>query len=840
MPIVKTDLEKGLTSQQVADSQARFGKNQISTQRKTTILGEIVSSLKEPMFALLIVAAGAYLLLGESLDSIIMFASIVGVVAIHVWQSFRTDKSLEALRKLAAFTVTVTRDGKEQVIPSEELVPGDVIFISEGLKIPADCVVLDGNDLKVNEATLTGEPDGVWKTAIEKGDLTSEEDFAKHYCYAGTFAIQGSATAVVQKIDSQTKYGQIGEHLAEIADQPTPLQTQIKKLVKASAVFAFGCLILVTIITFFNLHDLPTTQRAVESLMAGLALAIALIPEEFPVILTVFLSMGAWRMSRQNTLIRKIASVETLGAVSVLAVDKTGTLTLNQMRVDEVWAPTMDQKTATGWLGLACETKAYDPMEKAMLDFCFAQGWTHDSLFWGKQVADWPFNNKLKMMGQAWQQDGEIKIAVKGSPESVLKLCSVSDKQLAEIKEQLRIDAEAGQRVIALAVATAKDPQDLPKKITDLKLDFAGLVALIDPPRENIREEIAQAQAAGIRVVMITGDNGITASSIARQVGIADANQVLTGKEIVKLSDQELAEAIKTVNVFARVTPNHKLKLIRAFQASGFVTAMTGDGVNDAPALRQSDIGIAMSQRGSDVAREAADMILLDDNFSTIIHAVADGRRIYANIKKSVQYILAIHMPIALSALVAPLLKIRPSDLLILPVFVVILELIIDPTCSIVLERGELPVDAMTKPPRQKDEPLITLRDFWRSIVRGVVIFIGAFAAYYYIFTTMGDANLARAMGLSIIILANLLLVQIVATDKPTLKNIAKHIVSDHVNLIMIGAVLLALVIIIYSPINTPLRLAPLPWQHALAALAIAALTTLVPNFISQLKSPAR
>ena len=818
----ETDLKTGLSSDQVEKRRQQFGINRLSIQQKTSLGRQVFETLREPTIVMLIVAATVYVLLGESKDSIFMFSSIVAIIAIQVFQSWRTDKSLEALKDLAAPQVKVLRDGEAKMIASRDLVPGDVIFISEGLKIPADAVVVEGVDLKVDESSLTGEPEGVWKVAISLDEFKdlSEDKQKQSYCYAGTFALQGSATAVVQKIGLETEYGKIGHQLAQAEESDTPLQKQIAQLIKISGFVALVFCILVITVTFFGLdNSTPLLNRVGTSIVSGVTLAIALIPEELPVVLTVFMSIGAWRLSKQKSLIRQMAAIETLGAVSVLCTDKTGTITMNQMAVDEVWSPNLSDAELAQLTGMACEIKLYDPMEKAMVDYARLLGVSRDEIFAGELIKDYPFDNELKFMGHVWKIDDELVATVKGS-ENVLELCDLTTEQVDDIRRRAQAMGDLGRRVIM--VAYADNLAKAPKKINQLKLKFAGMVALSDPPRPEVKKQIEQCLAAGIRVVMITGDNGVTAASIARQVGIPNTSRVLTGADLDEMNDDELAQALTEVSIFSRVTPSDKLRLIKAFKARGGVVAMTGDGVNDAPALKNADVSIAMSLRGSDVAREASDIILLDDNFATIVDTVKDGRRIYNNIKKSVRYILIIHIPIALAALAAPLLGIGPEMLLLLPVHVVLLELIIDPTCSVLLEREPLEPDAMTKPPRNLTEPLVSGRSWGRVVSQGLTIFAGSFGTYYYLLSHGADVALARSAGFAVMVLANLFLAQLTITGVASLKVGFRNIVRDKVSLAIYVIMLVVFIALFLTPLGKVFYLANLGFGHTAMVVIIS------------------
>ncbi len=819
---------EGLTSEQAKKLQEQFGKNELATVKKQSFISKVIHIVLEPMFLLLIVASIIYFILGEPRDGVIMLIFVIGIISIEIIQEWKTDKTLNALKDLSAPHVIVIRDGKEQTILSEDLVPTDLMIINEGVKIPADGEVIKASDLCVDESSLTGESVGVWKVTVDNADKNNTDYWRKDYCYAGTLVTQGSATILVDKIGSNTEYGKIGINVASAPDSPTPLEKQTNSIVKTCAIIAGILFILVTVITYFNIPDHKFTDRIIESILSGITLAMAMIPEEFPVILTVFLSMGAWRLAKKQSLVHKLSSVETLGAVSVLCVDKTGTITMNKMAVQDTWAIDDDNYNLCEIMGLGCETDAYDPMEKAMLLHCESIGISKDHLFGGELISEYAFTNELKMMGHVWRHDGEIVIAAKGSPESILTICKLSDEQRKQIENKINEMSREGLRVIAVGTMNPKSESDIPDNITDCKLTFLGLIGLADPPRESVKEDIKMCNKAGVRVVMITGDNGITASSIAKQIGMKDSDNIITGDELNNMTDSELMERVHDANIFSRVLPEHKMRIVKAFKENGEVVAMTGDGVNDAPALKYADIGIAMGKRGSEVAREAADLILMDDNFSTIVHTIEDGRRIYDNIKKAIGYVFTIHIPIAFASLFAPLLNISPASLLLLPVHVVLLELIIDPTCSIVLERQPAESNIMDRKPRDPNEKILTAGVLTKSILQGLAIFIASFGTYYMLIKQQPEnPQLARTMGLSIIMIANLFLVQVNSSNYDNAFKTMKYLIKDKVMWAVIIGTVAGLLLMLYTPLNRILNLAPLSLSQFFIAVGIAAVSVL-------------
>ena len=816
----------GLTSEQAKALQVTFGRNELTPQKKTSFFRKVLHIIAEPMFLLLLIAAVIYFVLGEPRDGAIMLIFVLGVISIDVIQEWKTDRTLSALKELSSPRVQAIRDGIEQSIFSVDLVPSDVILLCEGVKIPADGIVLRCNDLCVDESSLTGEAEGVWKCQID--DCPPSADYwRKDYCYAGTLVTLGTAAVRVEKIGTQTEYGKIGANVAAAPQEDTPLQKQTGRLVKICAGIAAVLFALVGTFTFINLPDHMPGARFIESILSGITLAMAMIPEEFPVILTVFLSMGAWRLAKKNSLVRRLPSVETLGAVSVLCVDKTGTITMNQMTVQEIWAPSCDDHILCETMGLGCETDAYDPMEKAMLRYCDDMGISKEHLFSGELVSEYAFTNDLKMMGHVWRRGGKLIIAAKGSPERLLPLCDMSAEEREAAGHMLVKMGKEGLRVIAVGKTTPANESEIPAKLTDCRLDFCGLIGLADPPRENVARDIATCNQAGVRVVMITGDNGITASSIARKIGMKDTDNIITADELESMTDDELREKVKTISIFSRVIPEHKMRIVKAFRDNGAIVAMTGDGVNDAPALKYADIGIAMGKHGSEVSREAADLILMDDNFSTIVDTIKDGRRIYDNIRKAVGYVFTIHIPIALSSLLAPILGIAPASLFLLPLHVVLLELIIDPTCSIVLEHQPAEEDIMNRPPRDPNEQMLTRKGLLKSVLQGFVMFASAFGIYYWtILQQPSNAPLARTMGLSVLMLSNLLLVLVNSSDHDSILHSVRRMAKDRVMWAVNIGVLVGLALILYTPMSSVLKLAPLTAIQLLTIVGLAIVST--------------
>ncbi len=816
----KPTRKEGLTTQEVLERQRQFGLNEIIKEKKSNIILNILNTMKEPMFLLLIIAATIYFFLGEARDGAIMLIFVVGIIMIEAIQEWKTDKTLKTLKELSSPNSIVIRDGIEKTILSTQIVPNDLLVVYEGAKIPADGFVISTKGLCVDESTMTGEAQGKWKEIYqERESKEKNEYFHQDYCYAGTLVIQGSGVIQVEKIGSDTEFGKIGSHVASAPKDHSPLQEQTNKIVRFSTILAIFLFILVALFTFFNIPDHTIIDRLIESVLAGITLAMAMIPEEFPVILTVFLSLGAWRLAKnKHSLIRKLPAVETLGEVTVLCVDKTGTITENQLKVVDQWEAVSQHDLFNFVVEFSCDKDAYDPLDKAMLNTIASTAESDYQL-----IKAFPFSSDSKMAGNLIHYNNENRLCVKGSYEVIMGLCALDSTQKHELVKQADKMADKGLRVIALAYGSLQDRQI--ESLAETNLTFIGLVGLIDPPRPMIKANIQKCKQAGVRVIMITGDNGVTAHAIAHQIDLDHSGEIVTGKEIDTLSDDELKLKLKKTSIIARVIPEHKMRIVKLLKELNEVVAMTGDGVNDAPALKYADIGIAMGKRGSEVAKEAADFVLLDDNFSTIVDTIEDGRRIHDNIKRAIGYVFAIHVPIALISLLAPLLGIQPSALFLLPLHVVLLEMVIDPTCSIVLERQPSASDTMNRPPRKKGEKLFGIKNLGISVLQGLAIFVAAFGVYYYYLQTTNQAELARTMGLAVLFISNLLLVQVIGSEKQSLWKSFLKIKNDRLLMLINGLIIAILLLFIYTPIDVFFKLAPLSFLQWLIVIALSFLS---------------
>ena len=808
----KKDLLKrfvGLTREEVINSKEKYGVNKLEEKKKQPLILKILSIFKEPMFLLLIIAASIYFIVGEYRDGIIMLIFVLAICLIEYIQETKTDKALEELNKLSALNVKVIREGKEEVISSEEVVVGDIVLLEEGDSVPADGKLLYTQSLGVNESSLTGESLVVYKNCKEDKD----NHFKLNMCYSGTNVTNGLGVIEIVSVGKNTEFGRIGESLKEIEKERTPLEKQINKLVFICTIISFIVFLLTIVINYINHPELVFSKRIIEAILAGVTIAMATIPEEIPVVLTVFLAMGAWDLTKKKTITRNMKTIETLGAVNVLCTDKTGTLTENKMKVQDVYEY-RDTFLETSYL--SCPLVAYDPMEIAIKEYCKLK---NDINYGEKITKEYAFTPETKMTGQVW--DNKL-LCVKGAYESVLPLCNLDKKKYEEIKK--KIDAYSNEGFRVLAVARNNSLKNIPNSLFEAKLTFEGLIALYDPPRFGVKTSLSECYSAGVRVIMITGDNGETAKGIAKKINLANYDEVITGNELENMSDEELFEKAKTVNIFARVYPNHKMRIVNALQKDNKIVAMTGDGVNDAPALKKANVGIAMGKRGTNVAKESADLILLDDNFNTIVKAIENGRTIYHNIRKAISYVIAIHIPIALLSLFVPVFKL-PT--LLLPIHVMLLELLIDPTSSIVFQRIKPSSDIMQEKPRNINEAILNVKNAISSISQGLLIFLVVFITYFLLIHNNIDTNLSITVAYAILVLSIMLITYQLRGNDFTLKAFVKSF-KDKVSLIVNLDVIIGLTMFVYVPFfNTVANTMPLELKWWLLIIGLVLLAIL-------------
>ena len=837
------DLTTGLSAEEAARTLAQDGPNEISGEHTRRWRDIAAETLQDPMFMLLIAAGVLYLVLGDLQEGAVMFAMVLLVLALTLYQEGRTENALAALRKLSAPRALVVRDGAQQRIAGSEVVRGDLLVLSEGDRIAADAVLVSGSEVHVDESLLTGEAVPVTKFVAmgAPGDLPARpggDGLAQLYC--GTLCVRGHGLARVNATGAQTEMGRIGSALGALNIEVSPLKKQMARLVQVLAVV--GLLTsagLVLILGFSN-------GNWMAALLAGIALTMSLLPEEFSVVLTVLPALGAWRLSGQRVLTRRIAAIETLGATSVLCADKTGTLTENRMTVAALHVPAASGAAAqtlaldaalpadlpepfhalVEYAILASEAAPQDPMEQAFhrLGQQFLQHSAHLHADW-QLVQEYGLTPALRAMSQVWRspevaqgtQPGTHCVAAKGSHEAIADLCHLDSAALAALDGAVQAMAARGLRVLGVAQARFVGT-DWPAQAHDFAFAFVGLLGLADPLRPEIPAAMAQCRSAGIRVVMITGDYPATAQAIARaaQIDGSHDTDILTGQTLATLSDAALQERMKTVHICARISPDQKLRIVQALKANGEIVAMTGDGVNDAPALKAAHVGIAMGGRGTDVAREAASLVLLDDNFASIVGAVRLGRRIFDNLRKSMSYILAMHVPIAGAALL-PALMGWPT--LLFPLHIAFMELVIDPACSMVFENEPSEADVMQRPPRDPKAPLFGGTTMLLALVQGLAMLAAVTGAYAWSMQWIDEPG-ARTFAFTTLVMGNLAL--IFSNRSQTASLWASVRVPNRALWVVTGATLALLGLAVYQPGLAQLfYFAPLQATHALLAMAI-------------------
>ena len=753
---------QGLSQAEAGRRLESVGPNEMPASAGRGILRIACETMREPMFLLLIGAAALYLVLGDLGEGLFLMAGAIATIGLVVLQEARSERALAALRDLSQPHARVMRDKVERSIAARELVPGDIILVGEGERLPADGVLAAGDVLSVDESALTGESAPVSKRPLGANEVADPDTApgaeSGPNLFAGTLIVRGQAVAQVLRTGPNTSLGRIGVSLAAIQQEPTPLQKAAGRLVTW-----LGGLALVFCAIVATAYGLLRGDW-VGGALAGITFAIALIPEEFPMVLAVFLALGAWRLATHQVLVRRSAVIEALGGATVLCVDKTGTLTENQMQVARLWTTSGDLAVspevplAGDFLalahnaGLASAVRPVDPMDKAVRDLLQAGGLAKVEAT-GEPERAWPLRPELMAIIQVWRRGGTERIAAaKGAPEAIFRLCKLSDAEVARLMGVVSTYADQGLRVLGVASSTVDgafpdDPETAP-------FVLAGLVGFLDPVRMDVPAALKEAQAAGISVVMITGDHPATALAIARTAGLDTSSGVLLGSELATLSPEDLAIRLRDVRVFARIIPEQKLLIVQGFKAAGEVVAMTGDGVNDAPALETAHIGIAMGKKGTDVAREAADLVLVDDSFASIVGGVRLGRRIFVNLRKALIYVTAIHVPIAGLALI-PIVLGYPQ--LLFPMHVVFLELVIDPVCAMVFEAEPGAANAMRRPPRRRDEALFGPAQLGLALLQGTGVLVGVFGVYAWSLSHYPEPE-ARGAAFLALVIGNLVL----------------------------------------------------------------------------------
>ena len=808
-------LQPGITEQEAHQLLREEGPNELAKSRERPAWRIAAEVVGEPMFLLLVVGGAIYVALGDLYEALILLASVVVVLAITVYQERKTERALEALHDLSSPRALVIREGRRRRIPGREVVRGDLLMLGDGDRIAADGVLLECNRFAADESLLTGESLPVCKRASAEAPSKMAEPGGdgSPFVYSGSLVVEGQGIARVLATGDRSQIGKIGTALQKLEIESSPLQRQTARMVRLFAALGLALCLLVVI--------LYATMRGgwLEGLLAGITLAMAMLPEEFPVVLTVFLALGAWRISQQRVLTRRVPAIETLGSATVLCVDKTGTLTENRMAVAELTPQTAGLETSLlRTAALACELHPSDPMERAILDHALARDAETKRIreSW-KLVREYDLSADLLAVTHCWQtvEGDENEIAAKGAPEAIARLCGLDMATRERLLDQAGALAARGRRVLGVARARLTG-QEFPEEPSGFAFSYLGSIALADPVRPNVPAALARCRSAGVRVVMVTGDHPGTAQAIAREIGLESPGGTVAGRDLAAMGAEELRARAAQVNVYARVVPDQKLLLVTALKDAGEVVAMTGDGVNDAPALKAAHIGIAMGERGTDVAREAASLVLLDDDFESIVETIRLGRRVFDNIRSAMCYLLAVHVPTAGMALL-PLLCGWP--LVFFPVHIVFLEFVIDPACSIAFEAEPAQADAMKRPPRDPREPLLSARTIGLSLLQGLAV-LGAVAVAYRVALGGSAESEARAVAFAALVFGN---AGLILSNRSQRRSLLTTLLAPNRALWLVvagalGGLLLALYL---PPLQQVFRFAPLDARLlGLAALA--------------------
>ena len=790
---------KGLSSAEVLSRLKKFGTNELPSGKKRNIFQILFSAIKEPMFLILLSCSSIYFLLGDIQEAIVLAFSVLVILNITIYQENKTENSLQALKDLSSPRALVIRNGVEERIAGSQVVPDDLILIKEGDRVPADAFIIWERNLTLDESILTGESFSVRKFAEVSQEPNSDKVFS------GTLVVAGQGVAKVFATGLSTEIGKIGVSLGNLEEKNTHIESEINQVVKIFSIVGLSLCVVIAVVYGF------TRGFWLKGFLAGLTLAMSILPEEFPVIFTVFMALGAWRIAKESVLTRKRGAVEMLGSASVLCVDKTGTLTQNKMSLKKIWSQGNSLDTYSDKISeipevfhelleygiLASKKDPFDPMEKELLSFGgnFLKNTEHLHPGWDL-IREYPLSQELLSLSHVWvsEEQNEYVIASKGAPESIWDLCHLSAQEKEKLLPVIHDLASQGLRILGVAKSHLKK-EKLPSNQHDFTFQFLGFLGFADPIRTNVPNSIRECQEAGIKVVMITGDYEGTARSIAAEIGLPLGESVITGTDLKNLSDTELKRRMVNTSIFCRVAPEQKLQIVNSWKSLGKIVAMTGDGVNDAPALKSADIGIAMGKRGTDVAREASDIVLVEDDFSSIVKAVRLGRRIYANLKNAMTYAFAIHIPIAGLSLIPVLFGL---PLLLLPMHIVFLELMIDPACSVVFESGKEANDIMSKPPRDVSEKVFSWIILETAILQGLSILIFSLISFYFIWYQGEFEDKARTTCFVTLIIGNTFLVLKNLSEKKFSLNFIKTM-NLPFRILAVSALLL-LVAVVYTP----------------------------------------
>ncbi|PWT77579.1 MAG: haloacid dehalogenase [Bacteroidetes bacterium] len=816
--IQNTQRRTGLLQAELAPLQKQFGKNQFSLKHSLGPLRIFWEIIREPMFIMLGVACALYFILGQSNEGFLMLAAILFVAAISVFQEIRSSRALAALEQLTEPSVIVIRDGKEQSIASEDLLPGDLIVIEEGSRVPADAKIVESNDFTVNESILTGE-----SIPVEKNE---KEGF--NAIFQGTTINTGKCFAIVTATGNRTRLGQLGKSISTIESPRTLLQTQIAGFVKTMAIIGFSAFGLIWFLNYLHSRDI------FQSLLLGLTIAMSALPEEIPVAFSSFMALGAWRMAKLGIITKQPMTIENLGAVSVICLDKTGTITENKMTVRAIYDfetgqteylennHSLNHPVLLWHSRLASEMAPFDSMEKAIAE---AFDGKYDEKVYPKlnMVHEYPLEGIPPMMTHVYRNGKSDLVVAKGAPERILKTCKLSGHEKHKAMLAARDMAKQGLRVLGIC-STVDHTGDFPDSQDNFNWKFEGFIGLQDPPKKNVKAVFKKWYDAGIRIKLVTGDYAETSMNIANQAGIKNSDHSISGDQLMMESDESIQSISKDTNIYVRMFPEAKLKLINALKSQDEIVAMTGDGVNDGPALKSAHIGLAMGNKGTEIAKESADLIITDDNLDKITEAIFQGRKIFDNLKKAIRYIISIHIPIILTASL-PLILAWKYPNIFTPIHIIFLELIMGPTCSIFYEREPVERSVMHLPPRSRNQNIFSLRELTVSFIQGLIIAGGLLSLYYYFMERDFTIESVRAIVFITLILSN---VWLTFVNRSFVETFNKTILYKNslAPLVILLSALFLIAILLIRPFRELFQLAPINLSQFTTCLVVSLICT--------------
>ncbi|MGK0255005.1 MAG: Ca2+-transporting ATPase [Mariniflexile sp.] len=823
----------GLTNEEVILAREKFGQNKLDSKKESGFLDILKRIAKEPMTVLLLVAASIYFISGKTGDGLFLVAAIIFITSISLYQNSRSKNALEKLKDFSQPNCKVIRNAKVEEIKSEDLVVGDSLMVEEGTSITADGSIIHSNDFSVNESILTGESFAVFK------DKTKEDKFI----YNGTTVASGLAIATITSIGNETKLGKIGTSLESISEEKTPLERQITNFVKKMAIAGTVVFVIVWAINYWNSQDL------LNSLLQSLTLAMSILPEEIPVAFTTFMALGAWRLMKMGVVVKQMKTVETLGSATTICIDKTGTITENRMSFAKLFllssnkisppsdSLTKDEKELVKMAMWASEPIPFDPMEVA-LHQTYKDVIQNDERPDYKLIHEYPLGGKPPMMTHIFEEhNGNRIIAAKGAPEALMNVSKLTETEKQQINEAIQLLTTEGYRVLGVGISNFTG-DNYPEKQQDLPFQFKGIVAFYDPPKKNIQKVLEDFYTAGISVKIITGDIATTTAAIAKQIGFRGYEKTITGDELMKLQEDELKTCVMDTTIFTRMFPDAKLRIINALKSNNQIVAMTGDGVNDGPALKAAHIGVAMGKKGTEIAKQAASLILLEDDLSKMVNAIAMGRKIYSNLKKAIQYIISIHIPIILTVFIPLALGwIYPN--IFSPIHIIFLEIIMGPTCSIIYENEPMEKNTMSQKPKALTTTFFNWNELSISIIQGLVITAGTLFVYQYSVINGYNEALTRTMTFTVLIAANIFLTLINRSFYYSIFTTLKYKNNMVLFIIFITIAILGLILYV-KPLTTFFEFETLNSQQLLTCIMIGFISVIWYEIVKLIKRKKR